>query len=304
MKRTIIFCTLILFAIMLLGVDGCQTEEVKANVQGVTMNFVENAPPASVNVNQEFPIYVDILNKGGSYINPGESKFYLGGIGYDLKNVAPSMTNANFLQPESTFPERIVFASNAKYTTALENPFLLPLVLTSCYNYGTVAQMDICVSNTNASAICSISGEKITSISNSAGPVQLMSVTENLEGNKLQVTILIENKGVSAIGASDIYVPNTDCDKLNIFSEQQKKNKLKVIINTGKETDWKCKLQSANPPFSAIPGGSLEGVIPLEPVGKIVCEKTIKEETHMMPLKVSLQYRYVEFITKTIRIMP
>jgi hypothetical protein len=295
---------LVLAAVILLGVNGCEKEGAELNVQGITMSFVENAPPATVNIGQEFSIYVDIVNKGGSYINTGEAKFYLGGIGYDLKNVEKSLTNSNFLSKESTFPERLTFAKNAKWITELENPFPLYLILTSCYNYGTVAQVDICVSSTNVTSICSISGEKVTASSNSAAPIQVTSVAENLEGNKLKLTILVENKGVAAVGASHIYLPNTDCDKLHSgdFNELQKENKVKVIVRTGAEPGWTCKLVSKDAPFSAISG--LDGAIPLEPVGKIVCEKMIKEETHVMPLTVSLQYRYVDSITKSIRIMP
>ena len=294
---------LVLAAIILLGVNGCE-KEVKLNVQGITMSFVENAPPATVNIGQEFPVYVDIVNKGGSYINAGEAKFYLGGISYDLQNVEKSLTNSNFLSKESTFPERLTFAKNAKWITDLPKSTLIPLILTSCYNYGTVAQVDVCVSSKNVTSICSVSGEKVTASSNSVAPIQITSVTENLEGNKLKLTILVENKGVAAVGASHIYLPNTDCDKLHNddFNELQKENKVKVIVRTGAEPGWACKLVLKDAPFSAISG--LDGAIPLEPVGKIVCEKVIKEETHVMTLIVSLQYRYTDSITKNIIIMP
>jgi len=305
--KIIVFCMISLLAILVLGVDGCQQQkETAQNVQGIAMSFVASAPPETVSVNQEFPIYVDIINKGGSYINANEAKFYLGGIGYDLKNVEKFLTNTKLMSKESTFPERLVFAKDAKWTTSLENSIpLYPILLTGCYNYGTVAQVDICVSSKNESVICLISGEKIKSDSNSVAPLQITSVTESLEGNKLKVTILVENKGVSTVPNNpNVYLSDTNCDKIYAkdFDELQKENKVKVVINTGAEPGWTCKLQSKDPPFSAVTG--LEGVISLEPVGKIVCEKVIKEETHVMPLIVSLQYRYMDSITKSIKINP
>jgi len=307
--KTIAIFMLGMMALLVLGIEGCPQTQTTATVstQGISMSFVDNAPPASVSVNQEFPIYVDILNKGGSYINPGAAMFYLSGIGYNLQNVAKSVKNTQLLSKESAFPERLYFAKAAKWTTALENTFPLYLILTSCYNYGTVAQVDVCVSNKNSTNLCSISGEKLKSGANSAAPLQITSVSESLDGNKLQVAILVENKGVSEITASHVYLADADCDKLlqagDNLEELQKENKVKVTVKTGAEPGWACRLQSASAPFSQING--LEGVITLEPVGKIICEKTVKnEETHVMPLTVSLLYRYVDSVTKTIRINP
>jgi hypothetical protein len=279
---------------------------VTANTQAIAMNFVENAPPSTVSVNQEFPIYVDIINKGGGNVDSGEEKFYLSGVGPGFQGITKSLVNANFLSKESTFPERLSFATKAKWTTDLQGPSQQNLLLTGCYNYGTVAQTDICVSNVNSSVICAISGEKITAGSNSAAPVQITSVTENLEGTKLQVTILIESKGKSSVqNFPNIYLQNTNCDKLyaHDFNEMQKEKKLNVLINTGAETGWKCQIQSATPPYSAL--SALEGIIPLEPIGKIVCEKNVKDEqSHSLPFTVSLHYRYVDAIIKSIQIMP
>jgi hypothetical protein len=271
------------------------------------MSFVENAPPISVNVNQEFPIYVDILNKGGSYINPGAATFYFSGVGYDLKNVEKVVKNTQLLSKESTVPERLYLARNAIWTTTLQNAFSLPFILTSCYNYGTVAQVDICVSSKNSTTICSVSGEKVTSESNSAAPLQITSVTESLSGSKLQVTILVENKGISSVAQSHVYLADADCDKLlqaeGNLEELQKENKVKVSVKTGSEPGWTCKLQSSSYPF--VPINELEGAISLEPVGKIVCEKSVSNEgVHVMPLTISLLYRYVDYITQTIRINP
>jgi len=305
MRQIITFSIIGILALLILGIDGCQKTETVVNTEGIEMSFVANAPPDSVMVNQEFPIYVDVLNKGSSNLNSGDAKFYLSGIGYDLKNVEKSVSNTRFLSGQSTIPERLVFAKNARWTTPLENSFPLYLILTGCYNYGSASQVDVCVSNKNSTTLCSISGEKIKSNSNNAAPIQVTSVTEKLEGSKLQIIILLENKKIAQVAPSHVYLVDTDCDKILTGNpdEMQKENKVKAIIRTGAEPGWVCKLQSKDVPYA--PTTALEGVVTLEPVGKIVCEKNVQsEDTHMMPLTVSLLYRYSDSITKTVRIAP
>ena len=304
--KKIAFLMLIVMALFVLGVNGCAKETVATGNQAVAMSFVENAPPSTVAVNQEFPIYVDIINRGGSYLNAGEAKFYLSGVGPGFQGITQSLVNLNFLSKESTIPERLSFAAKAKYTSDLQSPLQQNLVLTTCYNYGIVAQANICVSNINSSVICTLSGEKITASSNSVSPIQITSVTETLEGTKLQVTILIENRGASSVqNFPNIYLQDTNCDKLyaHDFNEMQKEKKLNVLVNIGAESGWKCKVQSSVSPYPAI--SALEGIISLEPIGKLVCEKNVKDEqSHSMPLTISLHYRYVDAIIKSIQIMP
>ncbi|GAF88000.1 unnamed protein product, partial [marine sediment metagenome] len=275
------------------GVNGCpKKEEADVSTTGLSMSFVENAPPVSTAVNKEFAIYVDVTNKGGEYIIKDKARFYLRGIGQNLENVHSALSNDDTLAKESVFSNRLVFSEKAKFTFPLQNIFVLPLILTSCYDYGGVSQATICISASNESRVCSISGEKITS--NTAGPIQITSLTESLVGNKLQLIFTITNKG-----SGQVYLFDTDCDKLeaNDFSESQKQGKLNVEVRA--KDNFKCRFQSERPPYGQILGAS--GVIPL---GKVLCEKEISNEEYSSPFTIVMRYKYRDSINHNINILP
>ena len=71
----IIFCV---FVLLLGGINGCPKEgKPEVATEGLVASFVENAPPLSVTVNEQFKIYVTIRNAGGSFINDRAVKLYL-----------------------------------------------------------------------------------------------------------------------------------------------------------------------------------------------------------------------------------
>jgi len=290
----LLFCSLFLLS----GIDGCPKEEAEeAEVFGLMSSFVENAPPIRVSVNQEFPIYVEIQNKGGAYINPGEAKFYLTGIGRNLEGVKTTASNERSLAKESISLDRIVFADKSKFTFELQEDYIytLPLVLYSCYNYGTTVQTGICIAPANESRVCSVEGEKITATSNSIAPIQISSLTEEAIGNKLRISFVIVNNL-----AGQVYLPDADCDRLQAkdFREVLKQDKVHVEIRT-LEKDLICKLQDLEEPFAPI-----DSLIGTANIGKVVCEKTFGEEgDHVSPFAVILRYKYVGSTVKNINIV-
>lgn len=293
-KRANITVFLLLFAVtfLLCGANGCQEKEKLFNTQGLEMNFAENAPPLSVIVNQEFPIYVDIYNKGGAHIDAGKAKFYLTGIGPNLEDVSTDKANKVRLVKEASY-ERLIFAQTAKSTFSLENAFSLPLALVACYDYGTVVQVELCI-GANTTRVCSIEGEKIVKGSNSAAPIQITSLKEEVVGNKLQVHFVIENRGKEQ---TQVFSPTLDCEKRRDLSESLKEGKVKIRINT-KESGFACKLK--NEDFADVL--TLEGITDL---GKVLCEKTlVGGEGHVIPFTIIVHYKYLDSITTKIDILP
>ena len=288
--------TVVFLALLLTGIAGCPSSQTPAasSTTGVTMAFVENAPPASITVNKAFPIYVEVTNAGGVYIDKGDAKFYLSGIGYNLEGISTPLTNANYLEKESTFAESLVFATNAKWTFELESIFVLPLLLTSCYNYGTVAQSTICVSASNESKICSTTGEK--SVKNTIAPIQISTLTEKVSGNKLTVSFNIENKGTG-----QVYIADSDCDKLqqSDINEALKQKRVLIAIKTT-EPGFNCKLESETAPY-----GPVMGLSGTTEIGSVECEKQLQgEQDHSTPLTIILQYKYRDSMTKSLSILP
>jgi len=292
MKKEIL--AIAFLALLLTGVNGCPSQTPAAvSTAGITATFVENAPPASVTVNMNFPIYVDIKNAGGAYVNKGDAKFYLSGIGYNLEGISTPLTNINYLEKESDFAERLTFARNAKWTFELQNIFILPLLLTSCYNYGTVSQSTVCVAASNESKICSTSGEK--SIKNTAAPIQISELTEKVIGNKLTVSFNIENKGTG-----QVYIADSDCDKLQQSDINEALKQKRVLIAVKTEPGFSCKLESNTAPY-----GPVTGLSGTTSIGGVECEKQLEgEQDHSTPFTIILQYKYRDSISKSLSILP
>lgn len=294
---------LILLAISLIlisGATGCSSSGTQTQAAaGLTASFVQGAPPVSVAVNQEFPIYLDILNSGGQFINAGDAKFYLNGVGPNLVAVTSSQSNSRSLSKQSISPDRIVFADKAKFTFPIQTVYSLPLVLTSCYSYGTTAQATLCISASNNTQVCDLSGEKITDSSNSIAPIQVSSVKEELSGSKLRVLITLANKLTG-----QVYLPDADCDKLQTkdISESFKQDKLGIELRLpdSEKSSFSCQLLTTAPPY--VSQTSLSGNANM---GTVVCERTLKgTENYQTPFAIILRYRYVDSTSKTLNISP
>ncbi|UZE93845.1 MAG: hypothetical protein IB618_03720 [Candidatus Pacearchaeota archaeon] len=294
------FLVFLLLAVLVLasGQMGCpQEEEVEFNTTALIMNFVENAPPNELVTGLKYPIYVDIKNLGGYDVPKGAAHFYLSGIGDNLENVQTHVQNVNFLNKRTGTQEggqeRISFATEAEPWKTLPAPFNLNIQIDSCYSYATITQTSICVGKGNT--ICSISGEKIETGSNSAAPIQISSLTESMTGNKLFVTFRIENKGLG-----EVYLPNTDCDKLQAqdINEKLKQNQVEISIRV--EEGVTCRLQQSTEPYGTI--DALDGITS---IGQVTCQKVIEgAESHLSPFEIVLSYKYREKISKSITILP
>ncbi|MEM2956208.1 MAG: hypothetical protein QW041_01355 [Candidatus Pacearchaeota archaeon] len=281
--------SIILLLIVLSGINGCPQQQPKISTTGLKMSFVKDAPPVSVITGTEFPIYVDVLNAGGEFVNKGSAKFYLSNLGPNFENVKSSLINEKTLGKESVFPERLVFAEKAKFTFPLQDMLVVPLVLTGCYDYSGRAQASVCITGSNESKVCKIDGEKI--ISNTAGPIQITSVTESISRNKLILIFEVANKG-----NGQVYLADADCDKLEArdITESQKQGKLNIKITT--KDNFKCKLQSSS--------GQVDGLEGIAPLGKIICEKDISKEDYLSVFIIETRYKYRDSIIQNINIMP
>lgn len=296
--RSLMIFLLLAVLIFASGQAGCprKEEEIKFNTTALVMNFVEDAPPYELVTGLEYPIYVDVKNVGGYDIPEGAAHFYLSGIGNNLKNVKKRLQNVNFLVKKTEIQEggqeRLSFATAAEPWKSLPATFDLIIRLDSCYSYATITQTSICVGK--GEGICSIEGEKIETRSNSAAPIQITSLTENITGNKLYVTFRIENKGLG-----EAYLPTTDCDKLqeDDINEKLKKNQVEIAIRA--EEGFTCRLQEATEPYGAI--DALEGSVY---IGQVTCQKTLQDETYLSPFEIITSYKYRETLPKNIKILP
>ncbi len=281
-------------AILLLGIQGCEKEEETVQeAVGLKMAFIDNAPPSSIQVKETFPIYVDVSNKGSADVDAGAAKFYLSGVGDNLQNVVLELQNKNKLEKKTDVfaggKERLTFATSTVSNLDLENPFNLPLLLTGCYDYTTITEATICVGKEGD--ICQTEGEKITGESNSVAPVTISSLTENIVGKKLVLSFNIVNKG-----NGQVFLPDTDCDKLQQrdINEQLKKNRLNLDIEV--EEGFSCYLAGST-------GGSVMALKGEANMGRVTCEKIIGEE-HETTMKITMNYKYRESVEQEIELLP
>jgi len=293
MRKAILFLILTLIVLLI----GCAPQEKKEaeTFYGLKMSFVENAPPETIAIGQKFPIYVDVENFGEWPVKQGKAIFYLQGIGQNLKDYANKLSNSVELVAKKdslTGKQRLVFANAAYSDLSITNPFTIPMVLTSCYDYATIAEASICISK-QSSEICSIEGDKIKEDSNTIGPVKITSLTESVEGNTLKLGFTIAN-----VGNGKVYMPETNCDALmnNEASELTKENYVKIDINDGGQ-GFKCRLLSKD--FA-----SIEGLSGYASLGTVICTKKLSDENYPSIIKISLEYKYVDSVSKSITVMP
>lgn len=307
MKKTItsVFIVISFLALFILGAQqqGCNTkpETTAFNTTALSLSFVENAPQSQINLGTQFPIYVKAENQGGFDIDAGTAKFYLTGIGNNLQNIQTSLSNQNKItkktnQQEAGF-EIIKFAESASPAITITNPFNFSMKADACYNYATQTQATVCIGQ--GDSMCPISGNKIQTGSNTNAPIQITNMSEQVVGNRLYISFLIENRGIG-----EVYYSDLDCDKLYgqdlsaITKEKLKKNFVEIYIDVGSQQDLKCSLQS-------VFGSSIESTNGMAPVGrKVTCSKIAGIQTSSAPLTINLAYKYVNTISKSVTIYP
>ncbi|MCL6500440.1 MAG: hypothetical protein K6T16_00175 [Candidatus Pacearchaeota archaeon] len=279
---------LIITLVLASGQAGCKKEELSFNTTALTMTFVTDAPPAELVTGLKYPFYVDVENVGGYDIPEGAAHFYLVGVGDNLKNVVTRVQNSNFLAKKTLIQhggkERVRFATEAEPWKSLPAPFDMGIKVNSCYDYATVTQTSVCIGK---GGVCSIEGEKIKTGSNSNAPIQITSLTESIQGNKLYVTFRIENKGTG-----EVYLPSTDCNKLeeNDLNEKLKRDQIELIVRA--DEGFTCRI------------GNIDALQGTTAIGLVTCTRILPAETYLSPFQIIVSYKYKESISKSIRILP
>jgi hypothetical protein len=198
--------SLLLFSIIFLY--GCNTEpsfnvEIYKGTKGLEVYVMRSAPPREVYEDEPFKVVAKLVNEGAYPINKGvfsinyERTFIelLNGqksVSFDLKGKGTS----NIWDDE----ELITFDLRSKYLDEKSEKHTSILMLTSCYDYETIATFGVCI-DTNVfetrpeSAVCSV--RDITS-SGQGSPLAVVRVEEEISGGEYitpHFTIYIQNRG-------------------------------------------------------------------------------------------------------------
>jgi len=301
MKKLLIlfFIFALVFA---LGQKGCvrkEKEKVGVGTSALMMSFVEGAPPTQLVAGKTYPIYLDISNHGGADIEAGSIRFYLYGFSPEvLQNINFHVVNENKLVKKTEMreggKERIIFATAAK-PAELKAPYTFTMKVDACYNYKGSFDTKICIKGAEA-GVCSLEGDKAKNAIQSIGPIQVESLTEQVQGNVLYVKALISNKGIG-----EVYSPTANCDLIqkNDLNEKLKARMIELSIIT--EPGFKCILQSIQNPNEVI-----EDVNGIAYLGTINCYKILEEgeQTREAPFRIEMNYIYRQSVTKDFQILP
>ena len=212
---------------------------------GLSMEFIENAPPKEIFDGGQFPFQVFVLyeNVGEANIEKGKLRLTLTGIypgdfevdrTEDFEAVNPVQIRGVIKDPEGNkirggvhqqkFPvKKAVF----NFTPAIKGAHEYPIRIDACYEYRTIAVSSICLRENIGqpdAGVCRITGSK--EFSNSGAPVRVSSVEEAPGG----VNSILINFRVKKSGPGEIYMLEGGP---NCSSGYDKRDHVHVTVNTG-----------------------------------------------------------------------
>ncbi len=301
---------LIIVIISILLIVGCAPKSKGGSAgylggtNGLKISFADGAPPEKVldANNEQFSITLLLKNEGERDIKAGGVKTTIAGINptsFQIKDI--TLKNGNDItssrrEQDKTVAggqDEITYSAGYKEDESVDNDGL-KIGVNVCYNYGTDAVSNICLrkqasSRTSEKDACQVYEDK--KISNSAAPIQIMSLSERPSGvNKVIVIFDVENKGKGAVYSKDAF-GSKDCIA---DQEKDKENRINVKVSSTADVGIKCgKLD-----------GKAEGVVRLvEGKTSVTCDidtSRLSETTFENPIKLSLDYVYKEDVSKAI----
>lgn len=228
---------LMLVVLVLSGCSGLtfgQTKEQAAlttnahtGIKGVTMEFVNNAPPSIIFANTPLSVVISLKNEGAAQ---GVGTLYLGGYDPYIFNIRPDSWQFN-LDPKTNFNTFGGFQS-FEFTTdtvALQKGTeTLPQTFTAtdCYQYTTEVRVPVCIDPNPASLVenkaCIVTNPAVGG--GQGAPVAVTSIQEQAAPGQVQFRITISNSGdgyvldQSAVGRCMSNLGYQDIDAVTLSS--------------------------------------------------------------------------------------
>lgn len=302
MRNYLLFLALILI-IIISGCqptnDGTKTGTFIGGAEGVSIEFLNLAPPGEFSQDDNVRLKVLLTNKGETKVQTGNAKVRIFGITVENFGLTDDYKSTlGPLEGEGEFTaeggEQEIDFGQIRYTPDIINQETFTLRARLCYPYQTIAKTDVCVQSLitqeSEGEVCSLDDEKIVEGSVSGAPVQVTSITEQTRGNdQVRFDIKIENQGLGEVFSIEDKCEDLDDDFIRFDS----KEKIKVKIRS--PVDVKCGFRTGEP--------SSEGVITLDEggVATLSCWKDV-EEPVVDKLDIQLDYLYRDQVTKDIKI--
>jgi hypothetical protein len=312
MRNVILIVTLLIITLS----SGCinsSTEpdnEYRKGTEGIDIRFMENMPPSQVYDNAPIDLVVEVRNKG-AYPQPNRATgfailvtpntkrlgtLYLDGfenkiiMGMPRQISIPEINGKSPYNPEGEY-DIVTFHGNIINLDSQDLPdYNAEFMVTSCYNYQTIAAETICIdpepySIKQRDKVCTIPSSYSFS-GGQGGPVAVTDVREEVYGNKVMFTITVKNLGDGKV--VDKNKINTECP----YSLDH--TNLNIVYVSGKVSGYNLVCNQ-------------NGKVMLSnDKGMIICQipkpSTVKS-AYTTPLQVNLDYGYTSSISKSVKII-
>lgn len=268
------FIVLVLLIIAVVGVSGCITPKEESTPQtafvggsgGLSISFMQNAPPSEYPECTGFEIGVQLENKGEYTLEKGKTSISISGIATHATGyyITPSATQAaDELTGRQKFGKTVTPGGQQLVSfSSIGSPDFpgdttQTIIATICYPYRTVAMSTICVKEsftkqtTGGTELCKITGDK--TVFNAGSPVHISSLSQFPVGSPIRgITV---NMKLSNVGGGTPYALGATCPAVlqsNIGKIKVTKMHLinldkdgdcvgKIITMTGSEAFLSCK---------------------------------------------------------------
>ncbi|MFP4111663.1 MAG: hypothetical protein ACLFPQ_03280 [Candidatus Woesearchaeota archaeon] len=313
MKKIAILINVIFMISVLIFAAGCQNTTNNGSIgdftpqgtKGLTMTFVENAPPDDIYVesgatNDVFETTIELKNQGSYPKEEGfEGKLYIGGFdetvitsgGWDGGEDIPTTLNGKSqFFPEGGYEIKSYFADiNYGFDSNSYRPTIL---VTACYNYQTRASPLVCIDPTPTSTtvknkICTMSDVSMSG--GQGGPVSVTSLEQSGNSQKTIFKIHIQNQGGGQVIPWDAYDRCQELTRRDIDTVQ-------VQVSASSLGNGQCT-----------PAGTSDQPVRLQNGrGVIVCtfdNPLGRNDAYTTPLDITLSYGYSESIMKQVNII-
>ena len=299
---------LVLVVVAMLALTACGSSNSTASNKkafiggtvGVLTSFMPDEPPTEV-TSSDYPFSVTVkLENKGEWEVPKDNVFITlkgidaGDFGIsvaDMKDQHPdSDLTKNELNPDTG---EIVESTPAyktfklQYSKPITGNHEFPIVVDSCYEYGTLATGDVCVKekplDTTDTSVCTITGPK--NLQNSGGPVQVTQFQEYTSGtDAVRFTIMI-----GKTGAGDVSKKGSTCS-----TDAGDKDYVHMKINTDLQGDLSC---------AGLNDGTEADIKLIDGLKQITCTQKLTGDDKTDKVKlanIELTYDYLDTIQTTV----
>ncbi len=127
-------------------------EDFRTGSDGLTINFLQNLPPARIYDEDEFNAAVEIANRGATEVGGVNDKIYLGGFDHSLitgvstyGQAIPLLEGKSAFNPKGTFDYINFKATISDLSSKSIDSYPFDLIATACYDYRTLASANVCI---------------------------------------------------------------------------------------------------------------------------------------------------------------